>query len=106
MYAGCFSDRRSCFQMREKLLEMEKRAVKEIETVRDQSDLEKFRIAYLGKKSPLASAMKHLKDLPAEERREVGLQANRMKANLFRLYEETRERIESDKGKKAERKKL
>ena len=81
--------------MREKLLEMEKRALKEIETLRDQTGLEKFRIAYLGKKSPIVTGMKQLKDLPAEERPEVGQLANRIKANLFRLYEEARDRMES-----------
>ncbi|MGD8228170.1 MAG: phenylalanine--tRNA ligase subunit alpha, partial [Desulfobacteraceae bacterium] len=85
--------------MREKLREMEKRAVKEIKALRDQSGLEKFRIAYLGKKSPIAAAMKHLKDLPAEERPEVGKLANRIKANLFRLYQEAWDRMESDKAK-------
>jgi phenylalanyl-tRNA synthetase alpha chain len=94
-----FQDSRSGFQMREKLLEMEKRALKEIEALRDQSGLEKFRIAYLGKKSPIVTAMKHLKDLPAEERPEVGKLANRIKANLSRLYEEAWDRMESDKAK-------
>ena len=87
--------------MREKLLEMEKRALKEIEALRDRSKLEKFRIAYLGKKSPIVAAMKHLKDLPAEERPEVGKLANRIKVNLFRLYEEARDRLESDKEKES-----
>jgi phenylalanyl-tRNA synthetase alpha chain len=87
--------------MREKLLEMEKRALKEIETLKDQSGLEKFRIAYLGKKSPIVSAMKQLKDLPAEERPEMGQLANRIKANLSRLYEEARDRMASHKAKEA-----
>jgi phenylalanyl-tRNA synthetase alpha chain len=85
--------------MRKKLLEMEKRALKEIKALRDQSGLEKFRIAYLGKKSPIVTAMKHLKDLPAEERPEVGKLANRIKANIFSLYKEALERMESDKAK-------
>jgi phenylalanyl-tRNA synthetase alpha chain len=87
--------------MREKLLEMEKRAVKEIEGVYDQSGLETFRIAHLGKKSPIVSAMKQLKALPAEERPELGQLANRIKANLIKLYEEARFKIESDKVKEA-----
>ena len=87
--------------MREKLLEMEKKALKEIEALRDQAGLEKFRIAYLGKKSPIVTTMKHLKDLPAEERPEVGKLANRIKADLFRLYEKARDRIESDKAKES-----
>lgn len=85
--------------MRKKLLEMEKRALKEIKALRDQSGLEKFRIAYLGKKSPIVTAMKHLKDLPAEERPEVGKLANRIKANIFSLYKEALDRMESDKAK-------
>ncbi len=87
--------------MREKLLEMEKRAVKEIESVHDRAGLEKFRIAHLGKKSPIVSVMKQLKDLPAEERPEVGQLANRIKANLLKLYEKVQYRIESDKVKEA-----
>jgi len=87
--------------MREKLLEMEERALKEIETLQDQSGLEKFRIAYLGKKSPIILAMKQLKDLPAEQRPEVGQLANRIKANLLGLYEAARDRIESERSKEA-----
>ena len=87
--------------MREKLLEMEERALKEIETLQDQSGLEKFRIAYLGKKSPIILAMKQLKDLPPEQRPEVGQLANRIKANLLGLYEAARDRIESERSKEA-----
>jgi len=87
--------------MKEELLEVEKRALKEIETVRDPSGLEKFRISHLGKKSPIVSILKQLKDLPAEERPELGKLANRIKTNLSKLYEETRDRIASDKAKGA-----
>ncbi len=87
--------------MKEKLLEVEKRALKEIETVHDLSGLEKFRISHLGKKSPIASMLKQLRDLPEEERPELGKLANRIKASLSRLYEERRDRIAADKAKRA-----
>ena len=65
--------------MKEELLEIERRASEEIEAVRDLSGLEDFRITYLGKKSVVVSAMKQLKDLPSEERPEMGRLANRIK---------------------------
>ncbi len=82
--------------MKEELLEIEKRASDEIETIRDLSDLEQFRITYLGKKSVVASSMKELKTLPAEERPEVGKLANRIKNRLQKLLDEARERLESE----------
>ncbi len=85
--------------MKEELLEIEKKASEEIETVRDLSGLEDFRITYLGKKSVVVSAMKQLKDLPSEERPKMGKLANRIKNGLQRLYDEARDRLESDKTK-------
>ena len=64
--------------MKEELLEIERRASEEIETVRDLSGLEDFRITYLGKKSVVVSAMKQLKDLSSDERPEMGKLANRI----------------------------
>jgi phenylalanyl-tRNA synthetase alpha chain len=83
--------------MKEELLEIEKRASDEIETIRDLSELEQFRITYLGKKSVVASSMKQLKNLPSEERPEVGKLANRIKNRLQKLLDETRNRLESGK---------
>lgn len=84
--------------MREELLELEKRAFNEIKAADDLAGLEKFRIAYLGKRGAVADAMKQLRELPAEQRPEVGKLANRIKANLVKLYEETRDRLESKKS--------
>jgi phenylalanyl-tRNA synthetase alpha chain len=85
--------------MKEELLEIERRAAEEIETVRDLSGLEDFRVTYLGRKSAFVSAMKQLKDLPSEERPEMGKLANRIKNGLQRFYDEARDRLESDKSK-------
>jgi phenylalanyl-tRNA synthetase alpha chain len=85
--------------MKEELLEIERRASEEIEAVRDPSGLENFRITYLGKKSAVVSAMKQLKDLPSEERPEMGKLANRIKNGLQTLYDKARNRLESNKTK-------
>jgi phenylalanyl-tRNA synthetase alpha chain len=83
--------------MKEELLEIEKRASDEIETIRDLSELDRFRITYLGKKSVVASSMKQLKALPPEDRPEVGKLANRIKNRFQKLIDETRDRLESGK---------
>ena len=83
--------------MKEELLEIEKRASDEIETIGDLSELEQFRITYLGKKSVVASSMKKLKALSPEERPEVGKLANRIKNRLQKLLDEARKRLESGK---------
>ena len=81
--------------MKERLLELEKKALHELEGVKDLSALEEFRIAYLGKKGLIPSAMKRLGELPVEERPEIGKLTNRIKVNLVKRFEQAREDIES-----------
>ena len=87
--------------MKEQLLELEKRAIKELEILRDASELEKFRVTYIGKKGLLTSFMRKLGELPPSERPEVGKLANLIKENLAKRLEGTREEIASAKSKKA-----
>jgi len=74
--------------MKEQLLELEKKALEELAGVDGPSELEKFRITYLGKKGLLTSFMKKLVELPADERPEVGKLANLIKADLSKLIRE------------------
>jgi phenylalanyl-tRNA synthetase alpha chain len=83
--------------MREKLLELEKRALKELESVEDLDSLEEFRVSYLGKKGKVLSSMKALRDLPAQDRPEAGQLANRIKSQLSKRFEEARESLGSIK---------
>jgi phenylalanyl-tRNA synthetase alpha chain len=85
--------------MKDQILEAEKKALHQLEVIRDLSELEKFRVAYLGKKGLITGWMKKLADLPPEERPEAGKLANRTKANLTRGYEEAKGRITSEKAK-------
>jgi len=83
--------------MKDQVLEIEKKAIQDLEKVRDLSDLERFRIAYLGKKGLLTSLMKRLGEISPEERPEAGQVVNRLKNELTRRFEEARERILSRK---------
>lgn len=81
--------------MKEKLRELEKRALQELEEASDPTELEKFRTTYLGKKGLLTSMMRNLGELPPEERPEVGRLANVLKGDLSRRFEEARQRVAS-----------
>ena len=60
------------FCMKDQVLKIEKKAIQDLGEVRDLSGLERFRIAYLGKKGLLTSLMKRLGELSPEERPEAG----------------------------------
>jgi phenylalanyl-tRNA synthetase alpha chain len=79
--------------MKDQVLEIEKKAIQDLGEVRDLSELERFRIAYLGKKGLLTSLMKRLGDLSPEERPEAGQLVNRLKTDLTQRFEKARERI-------------
>lgn len=79
--------------MKEHLLELEKKALSELKAINDATELEQFRVAYLGKKGLITSAMKRLRDLPPDERPEFGKLANQVKANLSKLLEDVREKL-------------
>jgi phenylalanyl-tRNA synthetase alpha chain len=81
--------------MQEELLGLEKKALQELEAVSHQDGLEKFRIAYLGKKGLITSFMRNLGKLPPEQRPEMGKLANVVKARLSKCFEEAQTRIAS-----------
>jgi len=86
--------------MKKELLELEKRALEELERAGDASELEKFRVSYLGKKGLVTSFMRQLGRVPPEQRPELGKLGNRIKTNLSRQFEKVSKTLAS---KKAER---
>jgi hypothetical protein len=81
--------------MKQQLLELEQRAIRELESITDLSVLETFRITYLGKKGELKAAMKKVGTLPASDRPEMGKLANQIKVRISHELETARARIES-----------
>jgi len=63
-------------------------ALRELETIIQDKELEAWRVRYLGKKSQLTTILRGLASLPVEERKKVGALANRIKAELENSYEQ------------------
>ena len=76
--------------MKEQLLKIKKQAQEEIGSIQDFTGLDKIRVAYLGKKGLVTSAMKKIAELPANEKPVMGRLANEIKAELTGLLEEAR----------------
>lgn len=69
-------------------------AVKRIEQAASFQELERIRVELLGKKGTVTALLKGIKDIPAEERKIVGSEVNRLKNNLQALIEEKRQALE------------
>ena len=86
--------------MRDELLQIEQKALNDLEDIKNHAVLETFRIEYLGKKGILNTMMKRIGELPVDERPEAGKLANRIKNNLSKHFERVRDRIDSEDAAK------
>ncbi|RJP51367.1 MAG: phenylalanine--tRNA ligase subunit alpha [Anaerolineaceae bacterium] len=74
--------------MQEKLKEIEKAALESLAVVHDSAALEAWRVANLGRSSPLMTVFAELGKLPKEQKPVVGQAANRVKVALESALEE------------------
>lgn len=72
--------------MKDQLLELKIRALKELESVAERSDIEKLTQQYLGRKGLLTLLLKRLAELPKEERPVMGRLANQVKEDIHRKF--------------------
>jgi len=84
--------------MKAQLLELETRALKEIDAIAEFSELEEFRIRYLGKKGQLTRFVKQIGRLAPEERPAMGKLANRIKKELSDRFEQAKAALDSPKA--------
>jgi phenylalanyl-tRNA synthetase alpha chain len=68
--------------MLKQLEELKAKALQELGDISAASELESWRVRYLGRKSELTGILRGLASLPLEERRAAGASANRVKAEL------------------------
>ena len=68
--------------LRSQIEELEREAHAAIEASRSSSELEQLRVAYLGRNGKLTQILRSLGQIPAEQRKDVGFEANRAKASL------------------------
>ena len=81
--------------MLDKLNEIEKAALDSLNTIADQTALEAWRVAYLGRSSPVMTVFSDLGKLSREERPAVGAAANRVKVALEAAFTERAEVIKA-----------
>lgn len=87
--------------MKDRFLELEKRAIDDLDAIDDPSGLEPFRIRYLSKKGALTSLMKSLGTLSRAERPEAGKLANQIKVNLTRRFQDVKLSLETGRSGEA-----
>ncbi len=76
------------------LKEIETRARAELAAIEDEESLDRWRVAYLGRKGSLTLLLRGLTDLPLEERRSTGATANRLKRELEEALAARREEVQ------------
>lgn len=74
--------------VQEELARLEKAAFEELKKAGSPEEVEETRVRFLGRKGILTGILRSLKDLPPEERPEVGRAANELKAKLEEAIEE------------------
>jgi len=79
------------------LQELASSARRELEASDDEAALESWRIAYLGRKGKLTSVLRNLSELPLEERRRIGGEANRLKEELESALEAKRQALQQQR---------
>ncbi|MBN1848315.1 MAG: phenylalanine--tRNA ligase subunit alpha [Deltaproteobacteria bacterium] len=87
--------------MKEQLIDIKNQAIRELDTISDITELEAFRVAYLGKKGFITSFLKKLGELPAEGRRDAGKLANQIKNEITQLIDAASKRLETERAQKA-----
>ena len=66
----------------------------DLANVNDLNELQQKKANYLGKKGVLAQVMANMRDLSIEEKKEVGMKSNKIKASLEEKFELKRQQIE------------
>src|SRR5512138_1043756 len=81
--------------MLDKLNKIEKNALESLNTITDQAALEAWRVANVGRSSPLMQVFSELGKLSKEERPSVGAAANRVKVKLESALAERAEAVKA-----------
>jgi phenylalanyl-tRNA synthetase alpha chain len=68
-----------------------------LDAARDEQALEAWRVAYLGRKGRLTLVLRGLAELPVEERKTLGAEANQLKSELEAALESRREQLQQER---------
>ena len=81
--------------MNEKLDEILKNGLAQIENCDDLKLLDEIRVKFLGKQGELTSILRNMKEIPPEERKNVGMVANVVREKLEKALSEKLEKLET-----------
>jgi len=82
--------------MQEKLKKLQQEATQKIETAKNENELKTIEKKYLTKDSELSKALKQLKTLSIEEKKQIGPLINEIKKDLTQKLEQKLKQIEKD----------
>jgi phenylalanyl-tRNA synthetase alpha chain len=74
--------------MLDQLEKIEQNALVALEDVQDEQSLEQWRVANLGRSSPLMAVFDQMRDLPKDERPAIGRKSNEVKQKLEKVHSE------------------
>ena len=81
--------------MKDKLLEIQKKALEQIENAKELSALNDVRVSILGKKGEMTSILKGMKDVSPEDRPKVGQMVNETREIIEAKLQEAKEALEA-----------
>ena len=93
----CYCDEKNKekeIEMKDKLQEITKRAMEQIEAADEMTALNDVRVAILGKKGELTAVLKSMKDVKPEDRPAVGQLVNETRSAIEEKLAEAKERLE------------
>ncbi len=85
--------------MIDQIEEVKRKFLEEIESVKDEKQLEEFRVKYLGRRGIIQTLFDKLKEIPREEKPTVGKFLNDLKELAQAKFEDKKREIESGKRK-------
>lgn len=80
-------------EIKQQLADLKRQSLDELAAISRASDLEGWRVRYLGKKSRLTEILRGLASLSIEERKEVGAQGNALKSELESSFKDREESL-------------
>lgn len=80
--------------MSSNLHEIEREAKHQLSDIKNLTDLESFRVAFLGKKGKVTLLMDHLKTLDGEAKKNFGIEVNRLKQTILESIQAKKEAFE------------
>jgi phenylalanyl-tRNA synthetase alpha chain len=92
-------------EMLERLAKIQDQALQDLKAIEDEAQLQEWKVRYLGRSAELGTITEKIRELPKEERPELGKRANEVKSQLeagFQARAEGLQRAELDRQLKEE----